>query len=58
MSKAQDNERRAAECLLLAKQAKDGTNRTLLLQMAQTWRDLAERENARDRAPPRQPPDP
>ena len=41
MSKSDVYQRRAAECLIFAKQAKDQVNRRLLLEMAQTWAMLA-----------------
>ena len=44
MSKADEYEKRAAECLLLASSANDQTNRLSLLQMAQTWLRLAQKE--------------
>ena len=44
VSKADRYQKLAAECLLLAKTANDRTNRALLLKMAQTWLQLAERE--------------
>ncbi len=46
MSTFQDYQRRAAECLLLAHEAKDGTNKALMLEMAQTWLRLAEQEKS------------
>jgi hypothetical protein len=47
VSKFGDHQRRAAECLLLAKETTDETNKALLLEMAQTWIDLAEQEKAK-----------
>jgi hypothetical protein len=35
--KFQDHQRRAAECLRLAREATDKTNKALLIEMAQTW---------------------
>lgn len=48
MAKIQDHQRRAAECLRLAHEATDKTNKALLIEMAQTWAKLAEQEKARD----------
>ena len=42
--KFQDHQRRAAECLRLARDATDKTNKALLIEMAQTWARLAEQE--------------
>jgi hypothetical protein len=39
--------RYARECLQLAQQAVDETDRAVLLQMAEMWRRLAERHEAR-----------
>jgi hypothetical protein len=47
VAKFQDHQRRAAECLRLAREATDKTNKALLLEMAQTWAKLAEQEKAR-----------
>jgi hypothetical protein len=44
VSKYEGYQRHAAECLLLAKSVKDEINRAVLLEMAQSWMDLAERE--------------
>jgi hypothetical protein len=44
VSKADEYQRLAAECLLLAKTASNQTNRAVLLQMAATWLNLAEHE--------------
>jgi hypothetical protein len=43
VSKADEYQKLAAECLLLAKTMGNQTNRTILLQMATTWLNLAER---------------
>ena len=43
----QDHQRRAAECLRLAHEASDKTNKALLIEMAQTWAKLADQERAR-----------
>ena len=45
--KFQDHQRRAAECLRLARVATDKTNKALLIEMAQTWARLAEQDKAR-----------
>ena len=47
MPKFQDHQRRAAECLRLAREAADKTNKALLIEMAQTWARLAEQDKAR-----------
>ena len=47
VGKLQDHQRRAAECLRLAHEATDKTNKALLIEMAQTWAKLAELEKAR-----------
>jgi hypothetical protein len=47
VAKFQDHQRRAAECLRLAHDATDKTNKALLIEMAQTWAKLAEQEKAR-----------
>ena len=47
MARSQDHQRRAAECLRLAHDAVDKTNKALLIEMAQTWVKLAEQEKAR-----------
>jgi hypothetical protein len=49
MPKSDDYHRRAVECLSLAKSVKDQTNRALLLEMAQTWATLAEKEQDSER---------
>ena len=46
VSKFEDYQRRAAECLRLAHEVRDLTNKKLLLEMAQTWVKLAEQERA------------
>ena len=43
MSKADEYQKLAAECVLLAKKARNQTSRTILLQIATTWLSLAER---------------
>jgi hypothetical protein len=47
VGKFQDHQRRAAECLRLAREATDKTNKALLIEMAQTWAKLAEQDKAR-----------
>ena len=47
MPRFQDHQRRAAECLRLAHEASDKTNKALLIEMAQTWAKLADQERAR-----------
>jgi len=47
VARFQDHQRRAAECLRLAHEATDKTNKALLIEMAQTWAKLAELEKAR-----------
>ena len=47
MAKFEDHHRRAAECLRLAREATDKTNKALLIEMAQTWAKLAEQEKTR-----------
>ena len=44
MSKFEDHKRRAAECLRLAREAINKTNKALLIEMAQTWAKLAEQD--------------
>ena len=44
LSKFEDHKRRAAECLRLAREAADKTNKALLIEMAQTWAKLAEQD--------------
>jgi hypothetical protein len=58
LSKFEDHQRRAAECLRLAHEVSDQTNKALLLEMAQTWIRLAEQVKARagdDRIASKQP---
>ena len=43
----EDYLRRAAECLRMAHEVSDLTNKKLLLEMAQTWVKLAEPERAK-----------
>ena len=44
LSKADEYQKRASECLLLAKTASDQANKLTLLQMAGGWLKLAEKE--------------
>ena len=43
MAKGDDYRRYASECVRLAQQTASATEKDLLLQMAETWRRLAER---------------
>ncbi|HYQ05945.1 MAG TPA: hypothetical protein VER26_03055 [Xanthobacteraceae bacterium] len=47
MARFEDHQRRAAECLRLAHDAADKTNKALLIEMAQTWARLAEQERVK-----------
>ena len=47
MTKFRDHQRRAAECLRLAREATDKTNKALLIEMAQTWAKLAEQDKVK-----------
>ncbi len=47
MGKAEDYRRYAAECLRLAQQSVSQAEKALLLQMAETWRRLAEQADTR-----------
>lgn len=47
VAKFEDHQRRAAECLRLAREAADKTNKALLVEMAQTWAKLAQQEKVR-----------
>jgi hypothetical protein len=47
VAKFEDHQRRAAECLRLAHDAADKTNKALLIEMAQTWARLAEQERVK-----------
>jgi hypothetical protein len=44
VSKFEDHKRRAAECLRLAREVADKTNKALVIEMAQTWAKLAEQD--------------
>ena len=50
MSPAETYRRYAAECLALAQKASTPEDRAHLLQMAQHWRQLAEKAEAQGRA--------
>ena len=47
VTKFQDHQRRAAECLRLAREATDKTNKALLIEMAQTWAKLAKQDKVK-----------
>ena len=47
MSDFQNYQKRAADCLRLAQEVSDPTNKAMLLEMAQTWVSLAEQELAK-----------
>jgi hypothetical protein len=47
MGKAEEYRRFAAECLRIARKIQDHGGKASLLQMAETWRRLAERAEAR-----------
>jgi hypothetical protein len=47
VARFEDHQRRAAECLRLAHDAADKTNKALLIEMAQTWARLAEQERVK-----------
>jgi hypothetical protein len=49
MASADQYRRYAAECIRVAQQATDPTDKLVLLQMAETWRRLAERADASNR---------
>jgi hypothetical protein len=44
MASSRDHQERAADCLRLAHQLTDTTNKALLLEMALTWIRLAEQQ--------------
>ena len=48
MDRAEEYRRYAAECLRVAHQSNDPNDKSLLLEMAQRWRELAERVERRD----------
>jgi hypothetical protein len=47
VAKFQEHQRRAAECMRLAHEAADKTNKALLIEMAQTWAKLAEQDKVK-----------
>ena len=51
MSKADEHRQRAAECFLLAKETTNQVTKVILLEMAQTWIQLAEQERNKNRSP-------
>jgi hypothetical protein len=55
MPNVQEYQRRAAQCLRLARTTNDPTNKALLLEMAQAWVRLAHQIQARTEPPPTQP---
>jgi hypothetical protein len=46
MAGADDYRRYAMECVTLAQQASDPKDKVRLLQMAQVWRDLADKKDS------------
>ena len=48
MTRAEKYRSYGAECIALAQKAKNTEDRARLLQMAQAWRELAERHEASD----------
>ena len=48
MDRAKEYRRYAAECLRVAHQSNDPNDKSLLLEMAQRWHELAERVERRD----------
>jgi len=46
MASDEDYHRYAAECLALAQRTADSNDKARLLQMAQAWRDLAQKREA------------
>ena len=47
MTLANDFRRYAAECVALAQQMSDPADKAHMLQMAQAWRELAEKQEAK-----------
>jgi hypothetical protein len=47
MTSANDFRRYAAECVVLAQQMSDPADKAHMLQMAQAWRELAEKQEAK-----------
>ena len=54
MSKADQYREHAAACLRLAHRTKDDNDKALLLQMAESWRQLADRTNLQEQNKPKQ----
>jgi hypothetical protein len=48
MSRAEEYRRYAAECIRVAQETADPRDKALLLEMAQKWRELAERADRRE----------
>jgi hypothetical protein len=46
MSRAEEHRRHAAECLRVAQRVSDPNDKALLIQMAERWRELAEKVQA------------
>ena len=53
MSDFKNYQKRAADCLRLAQEVSDPTNKAMLLEMAQTWVNLAEQELAKSNKDPK-----
>lgn len=49
MSKADEYRERAAECMALAYKTKDPADKAKLIEMAESWRRLAEQVEAQDK---------
>ena len=47
MASADDYRRYGAECIALAQRMSDAAEKAVLLQMAQAWHELAEKQEAR-----------
>ncbi len=52
MSRAHEYRRHAAECVRVARLINNPGDKAMLLDMAQKWRSLAEREEAREKREP------
>jgi hypothetical protein len=48
MTRAQEYRQLAAECLRVARQINSPSDKAILLEMAEKWRSLAEREEAKE----------
>ena len=46
MASVEDYRRYAAECLRVAQQTENQTDKAMMIQMAETWRQLAEKAEA------------